>query len=111
MTQTKKVDIGRWSDFLVIFSESNRGRSISIEVVNASIGDQILMKGSPLSAIDYDPAGKGDDLVISTGRESIDASHRIDGPEEIWELQDDNGKVIALEIVGSGGTKTIVSLA
>jgi hypothetical protein len=32
MAQTKKIDQGRWSEFLIRFSNGNRGRMIAIEV-------------------------------------------------------------------------------
>jgi hypothetical protein len=73
-----------------------------------SIGDQPLTDAAPLFAIDYDPANKGDDLVITTGRDEVDYSHKISAPAEIWESQDDNGKVVALEIIDRDGAKTIL---
>ena len=73
-----------------------------------AIGDQPLTDAAPLFAIDYDPADKGDDLVITTGRDEVDYTHKISAPVEIWESQDDNGKVVALEVIDRKGTKTIV---
>ena len=108
MAQTKKVDKSRWSEFLRMFSNGNRGRKIAIEVADLAAGDQPLTDAVPLFAIDYDPENKGDDLVITTGRDEIDYSHKISAPAEIWESQDDNGKVVALEVVDRGGTRTIV---
>jgi hypothetical protein len=32
MAQTKKIDQGRWSEFLSRFSNGNRGRLVGIEV-------------------------------------------------------------------------------
>ena len=109
MAQTKKVDRGRWPEFLSMFSRGNRGRSVSIELVGMEVGDQPLAESAPLLAIDYDPERKGDNLVITTGRDVVDYTHTIDEPTEIWELQDDKGEVQALEIVDRSGTKTILS--
>jgi len=108
MAQTKKIDQGRWSVFLSMFSNGNRGRRVAIEVADLAIGDQPLTEAAPLFAIDYDPANKGDDLVITTGRDEVDYSHKINAPAEIWESQDDNGKVVSLEVIDRNGTKTIL---
>ena len=108
MAQTKKIDQGRWSEFLSMFSNGNRGRRVAIEVADMAIGDQPLTEAAPLFAIDYDPGNKGDDLVITTGRDAVDYSHKISAPAEIWELQDDNGKVVSLEVIDRNGGKTIL---
>ena len=109
MAQTKKIDQGRWLEFLSMFSNGNRGRLVAIEVADMSNGDQPLTDTSPLLAIDYDPANKGDDLVITIGRDEVDYSHKISAPVEIWEFQDDNGNVVALEIIDRDGAKNIVA--
>ena len=108
MAQTKKLDQERWSEFLSMLSSGNRGRMIAIEVESMAIGAQPIAVALPLFAIDYDSVNKGDDLVISTGLDSVDYSHTISSPTEIWELQDDNGKVSALEIIDHTGAKTII---
>ena len=108
MAQTKKLDQARWSEHLSMFSDGNRGRLVAIEVADMATGDQLLTDAAPLFAIDYDPANKGDDLVITTGRNQVDYSHTISAPVEIWESQDDNGKVVALEVINRNGAKTIL---
>jgi len=109
MAQTKQIDRGRWSDFLRMFSNGNRGRLMAIEIADMADGDQPLADAAPLLAIDFDPAGKGDDLVITTGRNEIDLAHKISAPLEIWESQDDNGKVMVLEVIDRSGSKTIIA--
>jgi len=104
----QKFDQGRWLEFLSMFSNGNRGRMVAIEVADMATGDQPLTEAAPLFAIDYDPANKGDDLVITTGRDEVDYTHKISAPVEIWESQDDNGKVVALEVIDRNGVKTIL---
>jgi hypothetical protein len=91
-----------------MFSNGNRGRMVAIEVADLSLGDQPLTEAAPLFAIDYDPANKGDDLVITTGRDEVEYTHKISAPAEIWELQDDNGKAVSLEVIDRKGGKTIL---
>jgi hypothetical protein len=109
MAQTKQIDQGRWSEYLSMFSNGNRGRLMAIEIADTADGEQPLADAAPLLAIDFDPAGKGDDLVITTGRDEIDSAHKISAPLEIWELQDDNGKVMALEVIDRSRSKTIIA--
>jgi len=109
MAQTKKLDQGRWSEFLSMFRNGNRGRLVAIEVADMAIGDQPLTDAAPLFAIDYDLANKGDDLVITTGRDDVEYTHKINAPAEIWESQDDNGKAVSLEIIDRKGAKTIIA--
>jgi hypothetical protein len=109
MAQTKQIDQDRWSDFLSMFSNGNRGRLMAIEIADLAVGDQPLSDAAPLFAIDFDPAGKGDDLMITTGLDEVDYTHKISAPLEIWESQDDNGKVIALEVIDLKGSKTILA--
>ena len=108
MAQTKKWDQERWSEFLSMFSNGNRGRMVAIEVADMAIGDQPLTEAAPLFAIDYDPVNKGDDLMITTGRDEVEYTHKISAPAEIWESQDDNGKAMVLEIIARDGAKTIL---
>ena len=108
MAQTKKLDQERWSEFLSMFSNGNRGRMVAIEVADMAIGDQPITDGAPLFAIDYDPVNKGDDLMITTGRDEVEYTHKISAPAEIWESQDDNGKAMVLEIIARDGAKTIL---
>jgi hypothetical protein len=109
MAQTKEIDQARWSEFLSMFSNGNRGRLVAIEIADMAEGDQPLSDTALLFAIDYDPTNKGDDLVITTGRDEVDYTHTISAPAGIWELQDDYGKVTALEVIDRSGSKTIVT--
>jgi hypothetical protein len=108
MAQTKKVEQDCWIEYLSMFSNGNRGRRIAIEVTDLATGDQQLTDAVPLFAIDYDPAKKGDDLMITTATDDIDYSHKIIAPVEIWESKDDNGMVVALEVIDRDGAHTIV---
>jgi hypothetical protein len=108
MAQNKAVPRERWGEFLSLFSNGNRGRRVSIETISSE-ADNPLVSRAPLLAIDYDPAGKGDDVVVSLGRDELEASHVVKAPQELWEAQDENGKPVGLEIVAAGGEKTVLS--
>ena len=110
MAINTQVNQEEWPNFFVTFSNGNRGRSISLEIFSAESGDIAAKKQGPLMAVDYDPAGKGNDIVITTGTDEIDYSHRIPAPVEVWKAQHDDGEIGALEIIDQNNVKTILSL-
>jgi hypothetical protein len=109
MSLTREVERENWVEFLSLLSNGNRGRLIRIEVGDPSAGDEELAAALPLYAIDYDPVGKGNDLVISTGADAQTYSHTVDAPVEIRQLQEESGKVSLLEIVDQNGVRTVIT--
>ena len=98
-----------WRDFLVTLSNGNRGRMLSLEVLDSESGDSGQAKQGKLMAVDYDPVDKGNDIVVTTGVDEIDYTHTIRAPVEIWKAQQDRGEVAALEIIDQNNVKTILS--
>ncbi len=107
ITETKLIPGDRWQEYCDTFTNGNRGRPVSITVVEEDMG-VLLAEAVPFSAIDYDPQGKGDDFVISYGDKAPLTSHIVNVPVELWQAQDEYGKVIALEIINTENTKTIL---
>ena len=97
-----------WSDFFTTFSNGNRGRQVSIEIFDPESGSTGQANEGPLMAVDYDPSGKGNDIVITTGKDTIDYSHTITAPVEVKQEQADDGKVAALEIVDQKKATTVL---
>ena len=106
--QSKQIPQQRWLEFFDLLSDGNRGRSIAIEVISSEIGDEELIKNAPLFSVVCDPPDKGNDRVIETGKEQVNYAHTVTSPTEVWEAQDENGKVVALEIKDESGTQTIL---
>jgi Family of unknown function (DUF5335) len=113
---TNKIDISksvpreRWGEFFDQFSDGNRGRSISIEMLGGELGDAELIKNAPLMAIIYDRPGKGDVLVIEVGQDEVTYAHTVDSPIEVLTGQDSSGLMLAVWISDAAGTKTLVKL-
>ena len=105
-TQIPRED---WKGFLVTFSNGNRGRMLSLEVLDSESGDSGQVKQGKLMAVDYDPLGKGTDIVVTTGVGEVGYSHTIEAPVEVWKAQQDSGEVAALEIIDQNNVKTILS--
>ncbi|WP_377481141.1 MAG: DUF5335 family protein [Microcoleus anatoxicus] len=116
MEITNKIEINksvpreRWGEFFDQFTDGNRGRHISIEIIGSELGDAELIKNAPLMAMVYDRPGKGDDLVIEVGKDEVTYAHTIDSPTEVLTGQNSNGVVIALRISDAAGTQTLIEL-
>ncbi|MEG3849667.1 DUF5335 family protein [Microcoleus sp. herbarium19] len=106
----KSVSRERWGEFFDQFTDGNRGRHISIELLDPELGDAELIKNAPLHAIIYDRPGKGDDLVIEVGKDEVNYAHTIDSPTEVLTGQNSNGVMVALRISDAAGTQTLIQL-
>jgi Family of unknown function (DUF5335) len=113
---TNKIDINKsvpqeqWGEFFDQFSDGNRGRHISIEMIGSELGDADLIQNAPLMAMIYDRPGKGDDLVIEVGEDEVTYAHTVDSPTEVLTGQDSNGVMLAVSISDATGTKTLIKL-
>jgi Family of unknown function (DUF5335) len=107
---TKSVSRDRWGEFFDQFSDGNRGRHISIEIIDSEVGDEELIKDAPLMAMVYDRPGKGDDLVIEIGKDEVTYAHTIDSPTEVMTGQSESGRMLAVWISDAAGTKTLIKL-
>lgn len=115
---TKSVPQERWGEFLDQFSDGNRGRDISIEIINSELGDEELIQNAPLMAMVYvggasqneNRPGKGNDLVIEVGKNTVTYSHTVDSPTEVLTGQSESGRMLAVWINDATGTKTLVKL-
>ena len=109
MITTTQIPQADWKDFFVTFSNGNRGRTLSLEALDSESGDTGRAKQGKLMAVDYDPIGKGNDIVVTTGVDAVDYSHTIKAPVEVWKEQQDSGEVAALEIIDQNNVKTTLS--
>jgi hypothetical protein len=107
---TKSVPTEEWGKFFDQFSLSNRGRHIEIEIIDAELGDEVLIKNAPLLVMIYDRPGKGDNLAIETGEKEMNYGHSIDSPTEVMTGADANGEIVAISIGEKSGRKTLVKL-
>lgn len=107
---SKQIPQERWVEFFDQFTNGNKGRRLKLEIVDQQIGDEIPISNAPLWALVYDPRDKGNDLVIETGQDEVNYAHTVLAPKTVWERQDGNGKVTALEIIDEANHQTIVYL-
>lgn len=110
MPTNKQIHQERWLELFDQFSDGNKGRQVQLEVINEDIGDQMPIEKAPLSSLIYDFVNKGNDLTIEIGRDQVAYAHTIQAPSAVWEAQDENGKVIALEIQAEDETQVVIRL-
>lgn len=106
----KSIPSDRWGEFFDQFSDGNRGRLISIEIIDSELGDEGLIKNAPLLAIVYDCPSKGDDLVIEVGQKEVSYAHTVDSPTEVSTGQNSIGQILAIWVADASGTKTLIQL-
>jgi Family of unknown function (DUF5335) len=107
---TKTVPPERWGEFFDQFSDGNRGQHISIEIISPEFGDEELIQNAPLMAMVYDRPGKGNDLVIETGKDEVTYAHTVNALTEVLTGQSESGRMLAVWISDATGTKTLVKL-
>jgi len=110
MSITKQIPAEQWGGFFDTFTNGNKGRLIKLEVIDREMGDETPVENMPLRSLIYDPVGKGNDLTIEIGRDEVAYGHTIEAPNEVWQEQDENGRVVALEIKTEDGNQTILQL-
>ena len=106
--ETKQLPEDAWLGFFSTLSTENRNRPVTVELISPELGDQIIVEGAPLMAVDYDPADVGDNLVVTTGEESLE--HVIQEPREVWLARDELGRIEVIEVVDGEGSRTLIKL-
>lgn len=107
---SKSLPCDQWGKFFDQFSDSNRGRHISIENISSELGDEELIQNVPLMAIVNDRPKKGNDLVIEVGKDEVTYAHTINAPAEVLAGQISSGQIVALWICAAAETKTLIQL-
>ncbi len=111
MSKRKQIDQEHWSDCLGEVASKKRGWLVAVEVVGPK---EVLTKpeidlpamGSPLLALEYEPIAKGNAIILSVGEETVDYEHAVDGPVELVENLDADGRLSSLEILDQNGVRT-----
>ncbi len=111
-----KIDLSKslpredWGKFFDQFSTDYRGKNISIEMIDAELGDEELIKNAPLLAMIYDRPGKGDNLAIEIGKDEMTFGHSIESPTEVATGENANGEIMAISISEASGRKTLIKM-
>jgi hypothetical protein len=101
VTVLSKAD---WPAYFSRLGKAVEGRTIKIEVLGEALGDQILVRSASLIGATYEP--KEDALEISVKG----MTHVVDRPQKV-SVQDDNGKILAIEVVDVGDRHQLMTFA
>jgi hypothetical protein len=98
MSTRKQLPIDEWQQWLQTFTSGNAGRKVAIAAEGMT-----LVENKAFRDLEYDPVGKGNDLVITVGYGDETYWHTVNAPVEIYEHQENNGQVSTLEILDQNG--------
>jgi Family of unknown function (DUF5335) len=107
---SKSVPRERWAEFFDIFSNGNRGRYISVELISSEFGDKELINNAPLMAMVYDKSDEANNLEIEVRKDEVTYAHTVDAPTEVLTGQNSDGVMMAVQIADTMGTKTLIKL-
>lgn len=105
MSVKKQIPIEDLQDRLQTLTSGNRGRKSAI-----ATGGMTIIENKPFRDLEYDPVGKGNDLVITLGGDDDSFFHTVKAPVEVYTHQEDDGEVSSIEIVDQNGDVTIIRL-
>ena len=108
---TIEIPKEKWTEFLNDFSKRRFGWGTKVEVLDQSVGDQILSDGLVLNGVTHEDKSGNCTVEISLG-ENVEhhQTHTISKPVRIAYLSENNSHVGVLEIEEGNGTKTLISL-
>lgn len=106
---TNNIPKEKWFNFFNDLSKRRFGWETKIEVMNESVGDQILTKGLPLNGIIFEE--KSGQIEISVGENTEQhQTHNLSNPVEVVYM--DEGEFLGgvVEIEDENKTKTLIKL-
>jgi hypothetical protein len=108
---TIEIPQEKWNEFFNDLSKRRFGWETKVEVLNESIGDQILSEGLSLNGITYlNKAGSGE-IEISVGESAGQhQTHNILKVTKVAYLSETDSHSGTVEIEEATGTKTLISL-
>lgn len=110
MGVTKLIPREEWESYFERYTrqhldaEGDVHETAAIEVMSATLGDQIEATLVPVLGMDYDPKSNAFELLL----EGVD--HLMFYPTEIAVIEEDDGFISALEVRHEDGLREIVQL-
>ncbi|NNE66346.1 MAG: DUF5335 family protein [Pyrinomonadaceae bacterium] len=105
------VPSSEWKRFFDDMSKSRIDWNTKIEILNDSIGDQVLAERLPLSGITYEGKKAAGCVEINVGfDEENHQTHTVWNPEKVYYSCEGDADPGVLEIVELDGTKTMIHL-
>ena len=108
---TIEIPKEKWAQFFDDLSKRRFGWETKIEVMNESVGDQILTTGLPLNGVTFEEKSGRHEIEIAVGETTEQhQTHNISNPRKVAYL--DEGEFLGgvIEIEDEKNTKTLVNL-
>lgn len=108
---TIEIPKEKWTEFFNDFSKRRFGWESKIEILDESVGDQILSEGIPLNGVIFEEKSGRSEIEISTGENAErHQTHIISNPTKISYLSKDEYRGGVLEIEQENNVKTLIHL-
>ncbi len=106
---TQEIPKQEWKKFFDDLSKRRFEWQTKVEIINESIGDQILDKGLSLNGITVEEKGGRCSVEIIVGHDSDHhQTHTVVNPTKICYLGEDSSPSGVVELEEADGTKTLV---
>jgi hypothetical protein len=111
MTTAVKVTPPHWREFFDFLNETCLGRDLTIEVLRADLGDQMVGDGVQLRGFSFDSRRPDADLLIEAGRrDDAVIVHAIRRPRAVWLAETELGDEADVQVESADRTFTLVRL-
>ncbi len=108
---TIEIPKEKWTEFFDDLSKRRFGWETKIEVLNESIGDQILSEGLPLGGVTFEEKAGRHEIEIAVGETADNhQTHNISNPAKVAYLDEGDFLGGVVEIEDENNTKTLISL-
>lgn len=101
----KNIPMSEWQERLATFTSGNRNRIAAVAANGMTVFEE-----KPFRDVEYDPIGKGNDIIITLGTDHELLTHTVNAPTELILHQEDNGEISTLEIIDQNGESTFLRL-
>ena len=101
------ISNSKWQTFFADLVQKYRGQLVSIEVGEDLLVDNPPPAKVPLLGVEYH-RHKG--VVVSTGSDAATETHSVKAPDLVWAVHSEDGKLVAVEIVGRDDRNLILYL-
>ncbi|MGB3308296.1 MAG: DUF5335 family protein [Nodosilinea sp.] len=102
-----------WSEFFDQLTDENRGRLITLKLLDDQMGDFEVLRHAPLQAIAYDRPDCGSDIVVTVGRPQgigeATYAHRVVCPQAVSIVTDEDGIVLSCTITNQDQAQSKIS--
>ena len=101
-----------WPEFFMRFTDDNRGRLLTLKILDRQQGDFEVLSGSRLSSVVYEPPNHGNDLVVTVSRSAhlreATYAHGIVYPQIVQIITDEDGIIQTCTITDDDQAQTMI---